>query len=83
MIDVAADRPVVLAVLRVVEVRAAEVGAHHHHHPVRHAVLLRVVPQIVHAVREVAQQPLMVRVVVSRACRSRPATGRRSRRRPS
>ena len=62
--DVAADGPVVLARLRVVEVRAPEVRADHHHHAVGHPVLLGVLPQVVDRVGEVAEQPLVVRVVV-------------------
>ena len=60
----AADGPVVLALRRVVVVRAPEVGRHHHHQAVRHAVLFRVVPQEVHGVGEIAEQPAVIPVVV-------------------
>ena len=61
--DVAADGPVILAALGVVVVRAPEVRADHHYQPVGHAVLLGVVPQEVHGVRQRAEQPFVVGVV--------------------
>ena len=62
--DVAADRPVVLAVSRVVEIGAAKIRADHHHQAVSDAVHLGVFPQVVDRTGQVGQLPFMVSVVV-------------------
>ena len=56
--------PVVLARPHVVEVRTPEVRADYHHHAVGHPVLIGILPEIVHRIGQVSEQPLVTRIVL-------------------